>query len=223
MRSWLTRWPFRGCDAFAAPLLLLAWTVDGIAGEQDRDAESGKPDTSDIPRFAASSPFDRAYRSPVPRQGKRLWAASRLWQQAPELVVEKWLGPEPDRDGKFLLIEFWATWCHHCRLAIPRLNAFHERFSDHLVVIGITDEDEAAARKLVRPAIKFPLAIDTQARMKKELAVKGIPHVIVVEPGGSVVWEGFPLLEGHELTEQRLAKIIEAGSTGSENQQSGKR
>ena len=42
---------------------------------------------------------------------KKMWAQSYLGRKAPELVVEKWLSKEPDRKGKFVLIDFWATWC----------------------------------------------------------------------------------------------------------------
>ena len=45
----------------------------------------------DIPRFALNSPFDKDYESPLPAEGKRLWASSRLWEKAPDLIVEKWL------------------------------------------------------------------------------------------------------------------------------------
>ena len=51
-------------------------------------------------------------------------------------------------------------------------------------------------------------AIDTQARMKNELGVIGIPHVIIVEPGGCVVWEGFPLLKDYELTDKVVAHVL---------------
>src|SRR6184192_849229 len=73
---------------------------------------------------------------------KQLWAKSLLNQKAPELVVEKWLSKEPDRKGKFVLIDFWATWCGPCRKAIPELNALHKKFGDKLVVIGISAEPE---------------------------------------------------------------------------------
>jgi thiol-disulfide isomerase/thioredoxin len=167
--------------------------------------------TYDISRFAINSPFDTEYESPVPKEGKRLWATSRLWQKPPDFIVEKWLTPEPDIRGKYLLIEFWATWCRQCRLAAPRLNDLHKKFRDELVVIGLSDEQEQIVRDLQEPKIDYYLAIDTQARMMKELGVFGIPHVIIVEPDGYVVWEGFPLLKGRELTEEIIEMILEAG------------
>jgi cytochrome c biogenesis protein CcmG/thiol:disulfide interchange protein DsbE len=124
------------------------------------------------------------------------------------LVVEKWLTPAPDTKGKFILIDFWATWCGPCRKAIPELNKFQKQFSDKLVVIGISDESEDAVRRLTNPAMEYASAIDPQGRMKKQLEVKGIPHVIVIDPQGIVRWEGYPLLEGFELTESALKEVM---------------
>ena len=139
---------------------------------------------------------------------KKLWAKSFLGQKAPDLVVEKWLTTQPDTKGKFVLIDFWATWCGPCRKAIPELNKFHKQFGEKLVVIGISDEPEEAVRKMKEPAIDYASAIDTQGKMKKQLEVKGIPHVIVIDPQGVVRWEGYPLLEGHELTEAAIEELL---------------
>ena len=139
---------------------------------------------------------------------KKLWAKSFLGQKAPDLVVEKWLTAQPDTKGKFVLIDFWATWCGPCRKAIPDLNKFHKKFGEKLVVIGISKESEEAVRKMKEPAIDYASAIDTQGQMNKQLEVKGIPHVIVIDPQGVVRWEGYPLLEGHELTEAVIEDLL---------------
>jgi hypothetical protein len=80
------------------------------------------------------------------------------------------------------------------------------------VIIGISDESEQVVRSLKEPAMDFYVAIDTQGRMKEKMGVFGIPHVIIVEPDGHVVWEGFPLLEGHELTEHVVEQILKVGA-----------
>jgi len=143
---------------------------------------------------------------------KQLWAKSFLNQKAPDLVVEKWLTKEPDRKGKFVLVDFWATWCGPCRKAIPELNALHKKFGDRLVVIGLSDEPESKVKAMADPVIEYFSAIDTQARTKKVVEVKGIPHVMLIDPQGIVRWEGFPLLDGYELTEKVVEEILAKGS-----------
>jgi len=174
-------------------------------------APATNPAGGELKQFAAGSPFDVEYKPPKEVGGKRIWASSCLWAKAPRLEVEKWLSAEPNTDGKFVLIEFWATWCPPCRKSIELLNDLHKKFGKDLVVIGISDETEDAVRALNKPKIEYFSAIDTQARTKKELGVFGIPHVIIVEPGGNVVWEGFPLLKDHELTGKIIGKMIEIG------------
>ena len=146
---------------------------------------------------------------PLGVYAKQIWAKSYLGKKAPELIVEKWLTAEPKTEGKFVLIDFWATWCPPCREAIPELNKIHHGLGDKVCVIGISDEPEAKVKALVNPKIDYAVAIDTNKRTKSALEVRGIPHVLLIDPKGIVRWEGFPLLEGDELTLQVVKQLIE--------------
>src|SRR3984957_8730335 len=141
-------------------------------------------------------------------EDKQLWAKAYLGKPAPEITVQKWLSAEPDRKGKFVLIDFWATWCPPCRKAVPELNRFHEKFGDKLVVMGISDEKEDVVRKFTDENIKYYSALDTTAALKKQYEVTGIPHCVIINPAGTVVWEGFPFLDGYELTDEVVASVL---------------
>lgn len=140
--------------------------------------------------------------------GKKLWAKSFLNQKAPELVVEEWISQKPETKGKFMLIDYWATWCGPCRKAIPELNEIQKKFSKDLVVIGISDEPAEKVKAMKDPVIEYANGIDTKKTMSDQLEIKGIPHVILIDPQGIVRWEGYPQLEGHQLTPEVVETLI---------------
>ena len=164
--------------------------------------------TAFVTGFLGALSIPLALRAAAKEKVKEIWAKSFLGKKGPALVVEKWLGPEPKPEGHWVLIDFWATWCGPCKKAIPELNRFHAKFGDRLVVIGISDEPEATVTAFNKPAIEYFKAIDTKARTKKKYEVRGIPHVVILDPEGIVRWEGYPLHEGYELTEAVVEKLL---------------
>lgn len=139
---------------------------------------------------------------------KKMWAKSFLGQKAPEIQVEGWIKEPAELEGKFILVDIWATWCGPCRKGIPELNEWQKKFADQLVIIGISNETKEKVEPYATENIQYANGYDTQSRVKNALKVTGIPHVILIDPNGIVVWEGFPKLPGHELTTEVLKNLM---------------
>jgi thiol-disulfide isomerase/thioredoxin len=136
--------------------------------------------------------------------GHQLGARSFLNQPAPLILADKWLTEQPNLNGKFVILDFWATWCAPCRRSIPHLNSLYAKFKDQVAVIGLTDENEEAVRKMTDPHIDYFVAIDTQHRSSSAVGITAIPHALLVDPKGIVRFEGHPGF----LDEAKLEKLI---------------
>ena len=55
--------------------------------------------------------------------------------------------------GKVVLVNFWATWCQPCRIEIPWLIEFNEKYGPKgLVILGVAMDDDG--KKAVEPWVK---------------------------------------------------------------------
>ena len=93
--------------------------------------------------------------------------------------------------NKWLLVNFWATWCAPCREEIPELNElFKNNKGIHLIAIAI-DEIEAVNKFLIKTPIDYESLIsnDMQGlKISKSLGNdKGVlPFTVLIKPNGNI-------------------------------------
>ena len=107
----------------------------------------------------------------------------------------KYLGEAPALEGKPMILEFWATWCPPCRQSIPHLNEVYKKYKDKgLEIVGVTDEDRSTVRSFIKDLpIDYHIGLDDRNKLGKDFGVTGIPHAMLINKEGKIVWEGHPM------------------------------
>lgn len=181
--------------------------VNMLIDETEEAAAKARPETAAAPgeddKTAGTNsnfrqPDAAAYRAakwPSHNPKSNLSAGDFQGKPLPKpLGKEKYLDKKtPDRAGKVTVIDFWATWCGPCRMAMPKLDKLQKE-SDDLVVIGISDENENTVKTfLSRNKHGYAQAIDQTGSINNALKIQGIPHVVVLSSDGVIRWQGNPL------------------------------
>lgn len=93
--------------------------------------------------------------------------------------------------GKWVLVNFWATWCPPCLEEIPDLIALHEaRQAKDLVVIGVA-MDYQNPKQVVDFAdsmfISYPIVLGTPKSAAQVGPIRGLPTTYLYNPEGKLV------------------------------------
>ncbi len=108
-------------------------------------------------------------------------------QTAAPLLTGLHHSPEPD--GRWMLINYWAIWCHPCRAEIPELNEFAVEYASDTVVYGV-NYDEVDNDTLLTQAedlgIAFPLLTSDPAQSLDYARPMVLPTTMVISPDGEV-------------------------------------
>ncbi len=95
--------------------------------------------------------------------------------------------------GKYVLVDFWASWCGPCKGEIPNLIELQNRFGgDKFMVLGVNVWDEEEKFKAAIPAegITYPqiyIPRDNKDNATDMYGIKGIPQIILFAPDGTIV------------------------------------
>ena len=120
-------------------------------------------------------------------------AASAATATKPTLVVTTFDGASFDlskQSGKWVIVNFWATWCSPCLKELPDISAFVAAHKDKVAAIGLDFEeaDKADIEKFLKAhPLSYPVAqVDVDNPPKDFDTPKGLPNTYVIAPDGHV-------------------------------------
>lgn len=92
--------------------------------------------------------------------------------------------------GKWVLVNYWATWCPPCLEEIPDLIALHDSKKNNLVVIGIA-MDYKSAKQVTDFAegllVTYPIVLGTPKIVSQIGPMQGLPTTYLFNPEGKIV------------------------------------
>ncbi|MDJ0739158.1 MAG: TlpA disulfide reductase family protein [Gammaproteobacteria bacterium] len=97
-----------------------------------------------------------------------------------------------DYRGKWVLVNYWATWCPPCLEELPELEVFHSGADGNAVVLGVNVEEisDAELRRFVdEQFLSFPILRADPRPTSAQLVgpLDGLPTSYLVNPGGEIV------------------------------------
>lgn len=94
--------------------------------------------------------------------------------------------------GRFVLVNFWATWCSPCVKEMPALDRLATRLvKKGLVVVAISQDEGGLVQ--VRPfaeklrLTKIRILYDPEKRAFRDYALRGLPTTVLISPQGNII------------------------------------
>jgi peroxiredoxin len=113
--------------------------------------------------------------------------------------------------GKYVLLEFWASWCGPCRHENPNLRSEYQKYKDKgfdILGVSLDDNRDRWQKAIEKDSLSWTQVSDLKGwnnEVAKQYSIRGIPANFLIDPDGNIVARD---LRGVELN-QKLAALLE--------------
>jgi peroxiredoxin len=139
----------------------------------------------------------------------------KIGDNAPSINIQEYLKNKPKNanlKNKYILLEFWATWCKSCIAEVPKINGLAQKyaFREDVVIISITDEKPNKTKSTLKK-VDFKSVVVSDATLTThrnyimdDEGSYSIPQTFLIDPNGIIRWAGTSM----KLNSQLFAKFL---------------
>ena len=123
--------------------------------------------------------------------------------------------------GKWVIVNYWATWCGTCMKELPDLVAMHENNKDKdIVVVGVNFEsidNEQLKAFVAKQSIPYPVLRSEPVPVTALGKVPALPTTYIIDPDGKVVAGEVGLVSRQNLEDYIAGKKAEKESASKDS------
>ena len=111
--------------------------------------------------------------------------------------------------GKYVLIDFWASWCKPCCAEMPELKRLYDQYKQQgfeIIGISLEQDKDSWKAKIEELQMDWPQLLDVKEEAARKYVVGAIPHTVLIDPSGVIIAKN---LRGKEL-EEKIAQSIKS-------------
>ncbi|NML39920.1 AhpC/TSA family protein [Chitinophaga sp. G-6-1-13] len=212
-RNWITKHPNSGVSAYAATVFFNGKKEfdEILAGLGEHAIASRIMQRRLHPGTIDPSPMSVKFGEPGEAQGPL--GKVKIGDMAPAFSVPDANGKMvslADFKGKYVFLDFWASWCGPCKPQIPYLKAANDKYKGKnfsMIAVSLDSKKEAWEKAVEKHGINWTNVCSMKGWADETIASYGasyIPFNVLIGPDGKVLAMG---LYGEDV-EKKLAEII---------------
>lgn len=124
----------------------------------------------------------------------------KIGEKAPNFTLPVYNGKKKvslsDYKGKYVLVDFWASWCGDCRREMPIMEEALKKYVGKIEFLSVSfdKQKDALAKYLKEHPVKYPVLCDYSAwkesAVTKAYQLAWIPTFYIVDPEGKIAGSG---------------------------------
>ncbi|MBF7097657.1 TlpA family protein disulfide reductase [Alkalibacter mobilis] len=113
-----------------------------------------------------------------------------------------------DFKGRYVFLNFWASWCGPCKEEMPDMEQIHQTYGDEIEILAVNlGEDENVAEGFRDDyGLTFKILLDQKKEVAMTYQVTGIPTSYFIDKEGNIAY-GYMGTMSYELMEEYISQL----------------